>query len=378
MKPLYFDYNATTPVLPRVARAITPWLTNHFGNPGSDHLWGLTARQGVDEARVAVAALVNCLPEEIIFTSCATESNNLALFGSLTPGDHVITSAVEHPAVLEPLKIYEKEHGEVTILPVDTHGLVSPDDAARAVTAQTKLVTIMLANNETGVIQPVQQIAAAVRACKPDLLVHTDAAQAVGKIQVDVNELGVDLLTIAGHKLYAPKGIGALVVRRGVRLVPRLFGGGQEGGIRPGTENVPYMAGLAEACRLAHDDLEEEFIRQQRLGAVLARSIEECGVKFRIHGSGAPRLPNTMSVGFQNLRAGDIISGLVGLDVGVSAGAACHGLHVGTMSHVLEAMNTDPAYGLGTIRISWGRPTSENDVRELADRLKQVLKPLHP
>ncbi|MFW6324090.1 MAG: cysteine desulfurase family protein, partial [Desulfovibrionales bacterium] len=369
MTALYFDYNATTPVLPRIRESMLPFLGPVFGNPGSDHVFGLHAKEGVHKGRFSISSLLGCRPEEVIFTGCATESNNLALLGTLVSGDHVITSSVEHPAVLEPLKHFAKNNGKITILPVDQNGLVSPEDAARSVTPETKLVSVMLANNETGAIQPVARLAALIREKKSDVLVHTDAAQAVGKIPVRVDRLGIDLLSMAGHKLYAPKGIGALYVREGVRLAPLTHGGGQERGLRPGTENVASIAGLGEACAMADEDLDREGERQEHLGSLLLRGIEDLGVPFRIHGRGAPRLPNTMSIGFKNMRAADIISGLVGQDVAVSAGAACHGLHVGTMSHVLQAMSVDPCFGLGTIRISWGRLTSLRDVQQCLERL---------
>jgi cysteine desulfurase len=371
VKPLYFDYNATTPILPRVFEAMRPYLTEHYGNPGSGHIWGLAAARAVTRAREQVASLLEAAPEEIHFTSCATESNNTVLFGSFAEGGgHLVTTAVEHPAILEPARVLERRGVKVTVVPVDEQGLVAPDDVLAACTADTRLISVMLAGNETGAIQPVAQIAAAAKA--RNIPVHTDAAQAVGKIAVSVSDLGVDFLSVAGHKLYAPKGVGALYVRQGASLSPLLYGGGQERGLRSGTENVPYLVGLGEACALAAEDLSSEAERQRRLGGVFLEGLQGSGVSFRLHSDKAPRLPGTMSVGFAGLAAGDILSGLVGFDVGASAGAACHG-DVTAVSHVLQAMRVPPEYALGTIRFSWGRPTTEDDVRELLARLATAV-----
>ncbi len=370
MKPLYFDYNATTPVLAPVREAMLPFLGDNFGNPGSGHAWGLLARRAVDRAREQVARLLGAEPGEIIFTSCATESDNLALAGILGPGDGLVTSAVEHPAIMEYLPLLRDRGVEVALAPVDEQGLISPEAVQRLCTPRTRLISVMLANNETGTIQPVAEIAAWAR--ERGILVHTDAAQAVGKIPVDVGELGVDLLTVAGHKLYAPKGVGALYRRRGVELAPLLKGGGQEGGLRPGTENVPHLVGLGAACALAGRDLEEEMARQRELGRRFLDGLEALGRDIRLHAREAPRLPNTMSVGFAGFQAGDILSGLVAREVGASAGAACHG-DTTTVSHVLAAMGVPRSYAHGTIRFSWGRLTSPRDVDQLLRRLAQTL-----
>lgn len=375
MKPLYFDYNATTPILPRVFRAMEPYLCEHFGNPGSGHIWGQRAGTAMDQARARVAGLINCLPEEIVFTSGATEANNLTLFGLLSPGDHVVSSTIEHPAVLEPLHIFEERGGLVTLVRVDRNGLVSARDVVDAVTSRTRLVSIMLANNEVGTIQPVAEIADLLRS--RGVPVHTDASQAVGKIPVDVRALGVDLLSIAGHKLYAPKGVGALFMRRGTLLRPMLFGGGQEGGMRPGTENIPHIVGLGEACALALEDLAREKARLESLGERFSLGLKHLKADYLIHGLNSPRLPNTCSVGFKGLGAGDILSGMVVREIGASAGAACHG-STESVSHVLEAMDVPRAYALGTIRFSWGRPTSLDDVDELMERLAGILAELAP
>jgi cysteine desulfurase len=374
MRPLYFDYNATTPVHPLVFEAMRPWLTERFGNPGSAHMWGMEAKNGLDTGRHQVASAIGARDAEIVFTSGATESNNLALYGSLTDpkNQHLIISAVEHPAIMEPARHLQQKGLEVTVVPVDDQGRVRLADIQAARTEKTALISVMLANNEVGTIQPIADIAAWAR--KQNILVHTDAAQAVGKIPVNVENLGIDLMSIAGHKLYAPKGIGALFIRNGITITPRTRGGGQENGIRPGTENIPYIAGLGAACAMIRD-LSEEANRQRLLGEHFREGLVSLGRPFVIHAKNTPRLPGTMSVGFTGLRAGDIISGLVGYEVGVSAGAACHAGQE-CVSAVLEAMRVDLHDALGTIRFSWGRMTTNKDVDELLDRLERVLRSL--
>ncbi len=371
MKPLYFDYNATTPVHESVVLAMLPYFTDKFGNPGCAHLHGLEARKAVDMARSRLAGLINAQPEQILFTSCATESNNLVLQGILKPGDELIISAVEHPSVSQPARELELNGIRLITAPVDGNGLVDPHKVMSLVSSRTRLISIMLANNEVGTIQPVAQIASALKT--RDILIHTDAAQAVGKIEVDVLKLGVDFLTIAGHKMYAPKGIGALFAARTHILKPMLSGGGQEKGLKPGTENIPYIAGLGRAADLAAPDLEQEAKRQDNLGQKFMSSLPRVCPDTLLHAAGAPRLPGTMSVGFGGYRAGDILSGMVACGLSASAGAACHGGSP-KMSGVLEAMGVDPHYGMGTIRFSWGRMTTLNDIDQLLTRLRYIFK----
>jgi len=372
MQPIYLDYNATTPILPRVFEAMRPYLTQHFGNPSSGHAWGLAAARAVAKGRGQVAALLNCAPEEIVYTSCATESNTTVLRGLCEhkPGAHLVISAVEHPATMACAAFLESVGVSVSKVPVDAQGVVAPSAVAAACRPETALISIMLANNETGAIQHISEIAAIAK--ERGIPLHADAAQAVGKIPVDVAALGVDFLTVAGHKLFAPKGVGALFVRRGVPLTPMLRGGGQEQGLRAGTENVPYIVALGEACALAAEDLDAEMARQEELGRVFLAGLEKLGALFVLHSAKAPRLPNTMAVGFKGYRAVDILSGLVGMDVALSAGAACHG-DTTTVSHVLTAMAVPDEYAFGTLRFSWGRPTSREQVEEVLDRLGQVL-----
>lgn len=370
MKPLYFDYNATTPVHKDVVQAMLPFFTDQFGNPGCGHMHGLEARRAVDQARQSLARLIRARPDQVYFTSCATESNNLVLSGLLEPGDELIISAVEHPSISQPAHALAKKGIALKIAPVDKSGLVDPDQVLRLVTDRTRLISIMLANNEVGTIQPVPEIASRLEPKK--VLLHTDAAQAVGKIQVDVNELGVDFLTLAGHKMYAPKGVGALFMREPDLLKPLFFGGGQEKGLRPGTENIPYLTGLGRAVRLA-EDLDQEASRQLALGKAFIIGLAQVCPDFVLHARNASRLPGTMSIGFRGYLAGDILSGMIACNLSASAGAACHG-NTQKMSSVLEAMGVDPGYGLGTIRFSWGRMTSEQDIAELLHRLEYIFK----
>ena len=375
MKPIYLDYNATSPVLPRVFEAMKPYLTEHFGNPSSGHAWGLPAKLAVDKARKQVAGLINCDPGELVFTSCASESINTILKScAWSAGSaHIVMTAIEHPASLECAAWLEGRGVRVSRVGVDRQGVVDPEEVISACGPDTVLISVMLANNETGAIQPVERIAVLAR--ERGIPLHSDASQAVGKIPVDVQSLGVDYLTIAGHKLYAPKGIGAMFVRQGRELNPLLHGGGQEGGRRSGTENVAFMAGLGEACRLASEDLAGEQARQKELGGLFLTGLDELGADYLLHSAEAPRLPQTMFIGFRNLMAGDLLSGLVGYDVAVSGGAACHG-DAATLSYVLEAMQAPMEYAGGTLRISWGRPTSPEDIKEAVRRLGLVLQSL--
>lgn len=375
MRPIYFDYNATTPILAPIREAMLPYLTEHFGNPSSGHAWGGPAKAALARARQQVAGLINTAPEQVAFTSCATESTNTVLRGVLEsrPGAHLVTTTIEHPATLECAAFLERRGVEVTRVGVDTRGVVSPQTVFDACRPNTALISVMLANNETGALQPVADIAVEARA--RGIPVHCDAAQAVGKIAVDVTALGVDFLSVAGHKLYAPKGVGALYLGPGRNLTPLLHGGGQERGLRSGTENVAYAVGLGAACALAFQDVTTEEARQRELGAIFLQGLDRLGADYLLHSADAPRLPQTLFVGFRGLRAGDLLSGLVGYDVAVSGGAACHGATT-TLSYVLQAMGVPPEYAEGTLRFSWGRLTTRDDVEEVAERLGLVLRAL--
>ncbi|MDF1554918.1 MAG: cysteine desulfurase family protein [Deferrisomatales bacterium] len=372
MRPIYFDYNATTPVLPPVRAAVLPYLGEQFGNPSSGHAWGVAPKRAVAIAREQVGRLVGVGAGQVVFTSCATESINTVLKGLLgqRAGKSLVITAVEHPATLAAAAFLQEQGVRVTRVPVDGEGVVDPAAVIDACGGNTALVSVMLANNETGALQPVAEIAAALG--DRGIPVHCDASQAVGKIPVDMRQLGVQYLTLAGHKLYAPKGVGALVLSPGQNLTPLLHGGGQEHGLRAGTENVALVAGLGAACALASADLEVEGERQRGLGLRLLQGLERLGADYRLHSAGVPRLPQTLFIGFRGLAAGDLLSGLVGHDVAVSGGAACHGAET-TLSHVLEAMGTPAEYARGTLRFSWGRGTTGEDVDQVVERLGRVL-----
>lgn len=370
---IYLDYNATTPPDTRVAEAMRPYLTGFFGNPSSGHRFGREAKAAVERARAQVAACLGCTGEEIIFTSGGSESDNLALRGVVAArgGGHVITSAVEHPAVLEVALAMEMEGLiRLTVVGVDPLGRVDADEVVDAIGDDTVLISLMLANNEVGTLQPVAEIA---RVCRDrGVLVHTDAAQAVGKISVDVETLGVDLLTVAGHKLYAPKGIGALYLRSGVEIEPLIRGAGHERRLRAGTENILEMVGLGAACDLVRDEPQDE---DRRLAALRDRLRDRlsAGIEGIIeHAAGAERLPNTLSVSLPGAHAGDLLTA-VGDDLAASAGAACHGLKI-QVSHVLAAMGVSPEVALGTIRFSVGRFSTEKDIDRGAEIVLAALR----
>jgi len=363
MRPIYLDYNATTPIHPGVLAAMRPYLEEHFGNPSSGHVYGQTAKAAVERARGEAAALLNASPTEILFTSGGSESNNLALVGAArllkSKGNHLIISAVEHPAVRQVAATLVKDGFALTVLPVDADGLVDPESLARALRPTSILVSVMLANNETGAIQPVAALAALARA--NGALFHTDAAQAVGKIKVDVRALGVDLLTVAGHKLYAPKGVGALYVREGVRLARLIDGADHERGLRAGTENVAGVVGLGAACTMAASDLEAEGARQRALSERFVAGVVSRLPAGAVRRNGHPlrRLPNTVNLGFRRLAAADLLAAMPSL--AASAGAACHTGETNA-SGVLGAMGAPAEYAAGALRFSLGRMTSEADV----------------
>jgi len=358
--PIYLDHNATTPVHPEVFEAMVPFLREGFGNPSSGHVYGLRARAAVERSRVAVAGLLGCSTDEVVFTSGGTESNNLAIRGAAAAHPekrHLITSAVEHPATRLPCRYLAERGLEVEWIPVDGTGTVDPDAVGEVLRDDTLLVTLMLANNETGTIMPVGEVARLAHG--RGILVHTDAAQAVGKIPVRVDVLQVDLLSIAGHKLYAPKGIGALFVRGGVELSPVLLGGGQERGLSPGTENVAYIVGLGRACELAAADLEVEARRQRTLVDRLWDLLSEAVPGLRLNGHRSQRLPNTLNVSFPGAAGSRILARTDGL--AASTGSACHeGAEI--PSQVLTEMGLTQEEAFGAIRLSVGRSTTEQDI----------------
>jgi cysteine desulfurase len=363
-RPIYLDYNASTPIDPRVAAVMQPLLDGPFANPSATHAGGRAARTLLDRARAQVADLLGCGPDEIVFTSGGSEADNLALkgvfFALKERGDHIITTAVEHPAILEPARFLERLGARVTVVPVDRTGRVDPDDVRRAITSRTILVSVMHANNEVGTIQPIAEIAH-----RQGVLVHTDAAQSVGKIRTRVDELGVDLLAIAGHKLYAPKGVGALYVRRGVTLEPLIHGAGHEAGRRAGTESVLLAAALGKACELAADLRPLEGTR--RLRDLLWEGLRSrFGDGIVLNGHPTERLPNTLNVSFVGRVGADVLAALDG--VAASTGAACHADSI-DLSPVLEAMAVPPVVGMGAVRLSLGRMTTEAEIDAFLHRV---------
>ncbi len=369
--PIYLDYNATTPVDPAVVDAMLPYLREHFGNPSSDHAYGYVAHAAVERARERVAALLGAGPGEIVFTGGGSEANNLALNGlaevlrergDSRRGDHIITTAIEHPAVLQPLRALEARGLRLTILPVDADGRIDPQQVADAITPLTILVSVMHANNEVGTLQDLAEISRAAHA--HGVWVHTDAAQSVGKIPTRVDDLGVDLLSIAGHKLYAPKGVGALYVRSGIRLEPHIRGAGHERGLRAGTENVPYIIGLGAAADLAARRLDVFPAQLRALRDALHEGILAYVPDAQLNGHPTERLPNTLNLGFPGVNAAALLA-RIRERVACSTGSACHAGHA-EPSGVLLAMGRDPALAAAALRLSLGAWTTAEEVAEAA------------
>jgi cysteine desulfurase len=381
MRRVYLDNNATTPVLPEVLQAMQPYFDEHFGNASSIHHHGQETRSAVERARESVADLLGCRPAEVVFTSGGTEADNFAIFGLAQPGDHVVTSTVEHHAVLNSCKHLEEKQVQVTYLPVDGRGLVDPDDVRRALRPNTKLVTIMMANNETGVLQAVEEIG---KVCaESDVYFHTDAVQAAGKVGIRAKEIGCDLLSISGHKFHAPQGIGALFVRKGMALEPRFFGGNHERSRRAGTENVPGIVGLGKAAELAAKGLEngetEKMLSlRNRLESAILREVESAAV----NGAGVSRVPNTSNIYFDYVEGEALIIALDLKGLAVSTGAACSSGAI-EPSHVLTAMGLAPERARASIRFSLGKQNTAEDVEfalqlvpAAVDRLRE-LSPLY-
>ncbi len=362
--PIYLDYNATTPIDRRVADAMLPYLYDYFGNPSSSHRFGVQTKLSLEHARKQVAEMIGAKPSEIIFTSGGTEANNLAIRGycdaNREKGNHIITSAIEHPAVLEVCDSLSADGFELTILPVDSNGLINPQDLKTAIRANTILVSVMHANNEVGTIQPIQELCAISHVAGAAF--HCDAAQSIGKIKVDVQELGVDLLSIAGHKFYAPKGVGALFIRNGIEMKKITYGAGHERNLRPGTENILELAGLGAAAEIVNRDL---MINQQHLLAMRVRlesglSAELGKGVLKVNGHPQLRLPNTLSVSLLGIQANVFLLKIQN-EIAASAGAACHADQI-NISHVLQAMNVPKEWAMGTLRFSVGRETTEDEI----------------
>jgi len=372
MKHIYLDYNATTPVAEEVVHEMLPCFRKQFGNPSSGHWFGEQADKAVAEGRRKVASLLGCDSAEIVFTGCGSEANNHAIKGvaraSHRRGNHIITSSVEHPAVTNPCRYLESNGFEVTWLPVDEFGMVNPEDVGNAINGKTVLITIMHANNEVGTIQPIAAIGDIAR--EHNIVFHTDAAQSVGKIWTRVEDLKVDLLTVAGHKLYGPKGVGALYVRRGTAVEQLIHGAGHEGGRRAGTENVPGIAGLGKACELAAYELSERITGLTELRDEFFGLLKEKVADIELNGHPEARLPNTLNVSFPGINAADLLGGTP--EVCASTGSACHD-NLESISPVLAAMGVKPERGLGAVRFSMGRWTTREELQIAADLIGERL-----
>jgi cysteine desulfurase len=372
MAKIYLDYAATTPIDPKVLKAMLPYLKKEFGNPSSIHSFGQKALGAVDEAREKVAKFLGCDATEIIFTGSATEANNLAIFGLVKKGDHIIVSKIEHHAILEPCRVLEKRGVEVTYLPVDKDGLVSVFDVKKAVKPNTVLVSIMYANNEIGVIQPVAEISQAIKTADKRIYFHTDAVQAVNYLDCQVNNLGVDLLTISSHKIYGPKGVGALFIRKGVPINPLIYGGGHERGLRSGTENVAGIVGLGQALEeIQNPKLKIHNIKIKQLRDKLIKRILKTIPGSQLNGSSKLRLSNNANISFKGAEGEALVIALDQKGVACSTGSACSSKSL-EPSHVLLALGLSREAAHGSLRISLGRFTTEKEI----DRFLKILPPI--
>ena len=375
-KPTYLDYNATTPIDPAVRKAMIPYLGEYFGNPSTTHAYGPPVKEAVERARQQVASLIGAAPEEVVFTSGGSESDNQAIVSTALAnshkGKHIITMRIEHPAVLNTCRYLEERLGfKVTYIPVDKYGLVDPEDIRRAITGETILITIMHANNEVGTIEPIAEIGGIAR--RHGILFHTDAAQSCGKIPVDVNEIKIDLLTIAGHKLYAPKGIGVLFIRRGVQIDSLIHGAGQEKGKRAGTENVPYMVGLGKACELAGQALSEFGMKVKSLrDRLYQRIVDGLGEDMvRLNGHPERRLPNTLNITIRGIVGDELLNRIP--EIAASTGAACHAGST-EPSRVLLEMGLSRELALGALRLTLGRWSTQEEIDTAAKFIVEQVK----
>jgi cysteine desulfurase len=371
--PIYLDYNATTPLLPEVIDAMLPYLRQHFGNPSSRHLYGRRAHEAIERARIDVSSLIKCHAEEIIFTSGGTEANNLAIRGTTvhTSRRRVVTSTVEHPATGRPVTWLERQGWDIVRVGVDAGGRALIDELDVAITSATALVTIMHSNNETGVFQPVREAVHFAR--RAGACVHTDAAQSVGKVPIDVRAMDVDLLSIAGHKLYGPKGVGALYVRRGTDLEPLTLGAGHERGLRPGTENVASIVGLGAACARAQHDLDEQGARVRVLRDRLWEQLAQAVPHLALNGQVENRLPNTLNVRFPGVSGEALLAATP--EIAASTGSACHDGGE-SASAVLLAMGIPAKAALGSVRLTLGRATTESAVDRASTALSHAWRAL--
>jgi len=372
---IYFDHNATTPIAPEVAKAMAPYMGDQFGNPSSSHALGQTAKQATEKARAQVASLLGCRPQEVVFTSGGTESNNMVLKGVVHTyahkGRHIIITAIEHPAITNPCMYLMGQGYDITFLPVDAAGQVDPAAVKDAIKPTTILISVMHANNETGTIQPIEEIGKVAR--NADVLFHTDAAQAAGKIPARVSAMHVDFLSLAGHKMYAPKGVGALFIRDGLKLEPFMHGAGQESGRRAGTENVMFAVALGQACALAQTLMPTESERIKRLRDRLHELLTSGIPPLVLNGHPSMRLPNTLNVSLPGVDGGSLLDAVP--EICASTGAACHDRSV-RLSHVLAAMGISKEMGRGAIRLTLGRENTEQEIHKAVQLIVAAYKTL--
>ncbi len=375
MKKIYFDHNATTPTRPEVVEAMLPYLSDEWGNASSIHWAGRAPKKALEDAREKICELVNCSPVEMVFTSSGTESDNLAIKGTALSkkkkGNHIITTKVEHPAVLNTCKYLEREGFEVTYLGVDADGMIDLDELSDAITDKTILITVMYANNETGVILPVEDIGAIAR--KRGVTFHTDAVQAAGKVPIDVKKINCDLLSISAHKFYGPKGVGALYLRRGARVVPLMHGGHHERNRRGGTENIPAIVGFAKAAELAMAEMDSESRRLAALRDKLEESLIERVPHVKLNGNKEKRIPNTTNVSFEFIEGESLLLNLDMLGVAASSGSACTSGSL-EASHVLVAMGLAPELYHGSVRFSLGKSSTEEDVDFIIEKMPPIVE----
>lgn len=372
---IYLDNAASTQVHEKVVDEMLPYFKEQFGNPSSIHKYGRLASMAVQNARKRIAALVNAEPKEILLTSGGTESNNTALYGIAhrSKGKHVITSSIEHDAILEPCKLLEKDGFQVTYLPVDKHGLVSLDDVKNAVSPDTCLISIMFANNEVGTIQPIREICKFVH--EKNIPMHTDAVQAIGKIPIDIKDLGVDLLSISSHKINGPKGVGALYIKNGTKLEPLILGGGQENGLRSGTENVPNIVGFGKACQVAKENMEQNEQHFRKLGIKLTSRILQEIPYVTFNGHPEKRIPNNTHFTFFGVSGEDLIIKLDENGIAASTGSACS-VRIQKASHVLKAMGFSHEQISGSLRLTIGTSNTEKEIDDTVKILKKVVNEL--
>jgi len=372
---IYLDNAASTPVHEQVLHEMIPFLQDQFGNPSSIHRYGRFAQRAIQNARKQIAHLINSEPNEILLTSGGTESNNTALFGlaHAARGNHIITSSIEHEAILEPCKKLEKEGFEITYIPVDDSGLVNSKDIEKSITPETCLVSIMFANNEVGTIQPIQEIS---KICHDKQIVfHTDAVQAVGKVKLDVKELGIDMLSISSHKINGPKGVGALYIKKGIEIIPFIFGGGQENGMRSGTENVASIVGFGKACQLAQENMKQNILHLQNIrNNLIAKVMKEIPL-VTLNGHSDQRIANNAHFTFLGVNGEDLIIKLDENGIAASTGSACS-VRVQKESHVLKAMGFSHDQIAGSLRLTVGISNTDSEIEKTVEILKKVVKEL--